>query len=48
VNRFMDKFTTGGASEGEIEGGANFDGRELCVKEEERMWEKRRRRRGHP
>jgi hypothetical protein len=40
VNRFMDRFTTGGggeASEGEIEGGANFGGRELCVEEEERM-----------
>jgi hypothetical protein len=26
-----------GASEGEIEGGANFGGGEFCVEEEERM-----------
>jgi hypothetical protein len=38
VNRFTERFRTrGGASEGEIEGGANFGGGELCVEEEERM-----------
>jgi hypothetical protein len=37
VNRFTERFRTRGASEGEIEGGANFGGGELCVEEEERM-----------
>jgi hypothetical protein len=39
VNRFTERYRTGGggALEGEIEGGANVEGRELGVEEEDRM-----------
>jgi hypothetical protein len=30
----MKRYRTGGASESEIEGGANFDGREVAVEQE--------------
>jgi hypothetical protein len=36
VNRFTERYRTK-APKSEIEGGAKFDGRELCVEEEERM-----------
>jgi hypothetical protein len=42
MNRFTERYETGGGDE--IEEGANFDGRELCV-EEERMGERERGRR---
>jgi hypothetical protein len=38
-NRFIERYETEGASEGEIEGGAKFWKREPCVEEEERMRE---------
>jgi hypothetical protein len=37
VNRFTKRYRTGGALKGEIEGGANFGGKEFGVEEEERM-----------
>jgi hypothetical protein len=37
VNRFIERFRTREALEGEIKGGENFGGRELCVEEEERI-----------
>jgi hypothetical protein len=46
MNRFMERYETGGGGD-EIEGGANFDGRELCV-EEERMGEREREEEGAP
>jgi hypothetical protein len=33
----MERYRTGGASEGEIKGGADYKGRELGVEDEEKM-----------
>jgi hypothetical protein len=37
VNRFIERYRTGGASESQIEEGTDFGGREFAVEEEERM-----------